>query len=350
MDLTASKSRLEELYQQLLFDDSGSSFTYTKEMIFSHISNIKNHINDFFNITEDDTLRYESYKIAKNKKIKSYLSGMLFFILGGMGLFGFVTGTMQAIVFIVALLSGGLAVYFFMSSRKTFPINKEMEYIKDLTEMGWIVSTQQDSKLYKEWSDTYPFFKQGDVDDRITIRIYGNYEGYDFCYFEYAYTIEREVEEIQKDSDGNETKTTKIERDYYEKSGIFVNSLIDSSFKLKLDSFIDKLSLGKKPIKFSHLEFEKKFGLYADEKDISLQKLFSPKNRNALLEQSELFEVTNDYIQDDNILASFSDEEGFYKEGVTPIENFSQTEISSYIQKRLYEPLSLVKILKGEAL
>ena len=104
----------------------------------------------------------------------------------------------------------------------------------------------------------------------------------------------------------------------------------------------------KKDVKFSHIAFEKKFGLYADEKDISLQKLFSAKNRNALMDQTNLFTATYEHIQDDSILASFSNEAGFFKEGFVPIEKFTQIEIVPYLKERLDESVSLIKILKGE--
>jgi hypothetical protein len=101
-------------------------------------------------------------------------------------------------------------------------IDASILFIDDLSSKKWLFSTINASEKWQEWQAIYPFINKGDMNDSIALRIYGNYENFSFCYFEYDYTIETQEEVKHEDLDAEIHYETEYYYDDYTESGIII--------------------------------------------------------------------------------------------------------------------------------
>ncbi len=327
----------------VMFDDSEGLFCYPQARLEQHLKESADAIETLDTFWYDDTLLQEMRKLWYRSLFYrvvalSLFGGMIaaFYYLIGPHIATYSSGQMNALLFLsLFLLSIGLILFFVFGSSHYLYIDNGVCYAPALVRKGWVVATEPNSHLYRRWASRYDFFKQGDKDQHIPLRIYGNYRGYDFCYFEYAYTVKHEEEEYIYDSDDDLTPMTEITYEECKQCGIFLHTGIEEDFL-----FTEHPS-DRGAIHFSHLAFEKTFALYGDAGSIPLRRYFDPKNRLRLLERKDrLFYYTDTYTNIYGVLSVFSKDEGFFTEGETSLLDFYPVDIIDDIIERLDGPVT----------
>ena len=334
---------IHQLWNQFQFDDSEGYCCYDKKRIDEHLENAKKALKTFLYITENPQQEEETngggqFIIALFMTMTiALVIGIFFFTNNGQN------ASTPFLLLMLLIITAMSAIFVAISVPATVKVENSMLYVYDLTEANWSISTFANPQLYRNWAAAYDFFRQGDLDNRIPVRIYGNYRGYDFCYFEYAYTeiIENTYDEV--DSDGNVTTETETTYEEHCKSGLFIDSRIETAFQFK------ERPSNRKSVKFSHIAFEKRFSVIGEQNDIPLRRLFDPKKRLMLLQQNNMFQFTDTYANAENVLTAFSEDAGFFEEGETKFKKFNHLEIVPYLKRRLDGPITFLQTVTNAA-
>lgn len=137
-------------------------------------------------------------------------------------------------------------------------IDASILLVDGLSQKGWSFSTLNPTQTWDEWNYIYPFISKGDMDDAIALRVYGNYEEFSFCYFDYDYTIEVEEEVAYEDSDGETYFVTEYHNEYYTESGIAID--VDNNLPFM---YTTAQSSDSDAMKFSYIELNERVSVYS---------------------------------------------------------------------------------------
>ena len=192
-----------------------------------------------------------------------------------------------------------LLVVYLIVRATSYRIDTAVLLTHELGLRGWRVSTLGGQSVWNKWRGIYPFLNKGDMDDAISLRVYGEYEGFSFCYFEYDYTIETQEEVKHEDSEGNTYYETEYSYDYYTKSGVIVDVKHDLPYIQTIAG-----SARADALKFSYIDLNAKMSAYSSDPQRA-GVYFTPETQRVFASFYYYFPYANLSIQDDVLFINF---------------------------------------------
>ncbi len=334
---------INDIWQWLQFDDTKGSFYYDAQTVRTHLDNCAELFQTFLKLTDNlDTLTasdHHSFRYRSRQIMIALfnLTAVTYLLTKHTSLSVPISTHLLGILTVFFAL---FALIFYRWERAGVPVfEKSLLYVRDLTLEGWTISTFDNPELYEKWSSKYDFFLSGDKDKKIDVRIYGNYLGYDFCYFEYTYSVKHEETVIMTDDEGETYFETEVTYKPHRDSGLFIDSGIETEFEFF------NLPDENTGVNFSHIAFANRFSVLGSQDDITLRRLFNPKNRLALLETSGMFLYTKSFANSDGILSVFYHDDGLCLDDAVDMESFAHREIVYFIKSYLAGPVKFLQII-----
>ena len=227
--------------------------------------------------------------LKKNKRVFHYESLMRFaksiFVVVGTIYFGYLLGNgflvassdLERILKISFVLV--FAALILLSVRRTTKpkLPGYILLVSEIINHGFNISRSESYPLEPIWNNICPFLNRGDFSDDVTLSIRGEFDGIEFHYFNYEYSIESEKEVEVYDFEGN---FEGYETEYDEK--VFQESCIAFSLKSNIGSLYTTDSK-EGALEISYIELNKRM-LFRAYSDIKAYTFLTPKTQVVLAE------------------------------------------------------------------